>query len=69
MTRTERHDDALGRMIDQIEARLGVVTMAAPLHLSALGNDVTRARPALGAARAAMADGALGYGLLVAERA
>ncbi|MGH8775836.1 MAG: class I SAM-dependent methyltransferase [Jiangellaceae bacterium] len=67
VTRTERHDDALGRMIDQIEARLGVVTMAAPLRLSALGIDVTRAGPAVGAARAAAADGVLGYGLLVAE--
>ena len=68
VTRTERHDDALGRMIDQIGARLSVVAMAAAPRLSALGIDVTRAMPALGAARAAVADGALGYGLLVAER-
>lgn len=67
VTRTESHDGALMRMIDQIEARLGLVAMTAPTRLEALGVDVARAAPALAAARAAVTDGVLGYALLVAE--
>jgi hypothetical protein len=56
------------RMIDQIEARLGVVRMTARHRAEALGVDVDRAGPVLAAARGAVAAGALGYGLLVAEK-
>jgi ubiquinone/menaquinone biosynthesis C-methylase UbiE len=65
---TERHDTAMTRMIDQIEARLGVVRMTSRHRAEALGVDLDRAGPILAAARAAVADGTLGYGLLVAEK-
>jgi ubiquinone/menaquinone biosynthesis C-methylase UbiE len=65
---TERHDAAMVRMIDQIEARLGVVRMTARARAEALGVDFDRAPAVLAAARAAVADGLLGYGLLVAEK-
>ncbi|MGH3645833.1 MAG: class I SAM-dependent methyltransferase [Micromonosporaceae bacterium] len=66
---TERHDAAMTRMIDQIEARLTVVQLTARDRAQALGLDFDRAAPVLAAARAAVADGALGYALLVAEKA
>lgn len=65
---TERHDAAIGRMIDQIEARLTLVRMTARARAEVLGLDFDRAAPVLAAARAAVADGALGYALLVAEK-
>ncbi|MGP3924747.1 methyltransferase domain-containing protein [Streptomyces sp. 8N616] len=65
---TERHDAAMTRMIDQIEARLGLLRMTAPDRLAAAGVDVDAAGPLLAAARSAVADGALGYALLVAEK-
>jgi hypothetical protein len=62
---SERHDHAMTRMLDQIDARLSLVRLtAAKAH--ALGVDFDRAGPA--AARAAVAAGAPGYGLLVAEK-
>jgi arsenite methyltransferase len=64
----ERHDAAMVRMIDQIEARLGVVRMAARARAEALGLDFDRAPAVLDAARAAVADAALGYALLTAEK-
>ena len=64
---SERHDAAVTRMIDQIEARLSVVRMTARAKAEALGLDFDRAGPVLAAARAAVTDGALGYALLVAE--
>jgi SAM-dependent methyltransferase len=64
---TERHDTAMSRMIDQIEARLGVVRMTARHRAEALGVDFDRAGPVLAAARAAVTAGTLGYGLLIAE--
>jgi arsenite methyltransferase len=67
-TRTERHDAALGRMIDQIEARLELVQLTARAQAAALGLDFDRAMQALAAARAAVDDGVIGYGLLVAEK-
>jgi hypothetical protein len=67
-TRTERHDAALARMIDQIEARLELVRLTARAQAEALGLDLDRAKQALAAARAAVADGVIGYGLLVADK-
>lgn len=64
----ERHDQAVLRMIDQIEARLNVLRMTAVDRLTAAGVDLDAAPAVLGAARTAVADGALGYGLLVAEK-
>lgn len=63
---TERHDAAMSRMIDQIQARLTVVRLTARAQAEALGLDFDRAAPVLDAARHALADGVIGYGLLVA---
>jgi arsenite methyltransferase len=65
---TERHDVAIIRMIDQIEARLTVLRMTASRRLEGLGLDLDRAGPVLNAARAAVGGGVLGYGLLVAAK-
>jgi SAM-dependent methyltransferase len=68
VTHTERHDHALAAMIDQIRARLALVRMTARERAEALGVDFDRAPAVLAAARAAVADGAIGYGLLVAQK-
>lgn len=68
VTRVEQHDEAIGRMIDQIEARLEFVRMTSRATIESHGVDVDRAGPVLGAARAAVADRVLGYALLVAEK-
>ncbi|MEN8654830.1 methyltransferase domain-containing protein [Streptomyces sp. 21So2-11] len=65
---TERHDSAMLRMIDQIEARLSVLRMTAPDKLTAAGVNLEAAPGVLGAARTAVADGALGYALLIAVK-
>jgi arsenite methyltransferase len=64
---TERHDDALRRMVDQIEARLTLVRMTVQKQAVALGVDFDAAPGVLDATRRAIDDGILGYGLLVAE--
>ncbi|MGP3974816.1 methyltransferase domain-containing protein [Streptomyces sp. 8N114] len=66
--RTERHDEAMLRMIDQIEARLKLLRMTAPAQLTAAGVDLDTAPKVLGAARTAVADGVLGYALLTAQK-
>ena len=68
VSHTESHEGAMSRMIDQIEARLGMVRITARPQAEALGLDFDTAGPVLDAARAAVADGALGYALLVAEK-
>ncbi|MFC9464894.1 class I SAM-dependent methyltransferase [Streptomyces coelicoflavus] len=65
---TERHDQALLRMIDQIEARLNLLRITAPARLADAGVDLSVAPVVLAAARAAVADGALGYVLLTAVK-
>ncbi|GAA0672009.1 hypothetical protein GCM10010193_25430 [Kitasatospora atroaurantiaca] len=65
---TERHDTALTRMIDQIEARLGLLKMTAPGALTSTGLSPDATATVLAAARTAVADGTLGYALLIAER-
>lgn len=67
-THTERHDSAVTMMIDQIEARLTVLRMTAADQAAALGLDFDRAPTVLAAARAAVADGVLGYALLTARK-
>lgn len=67
--RTERHDAAMLRMIDQSEARLGLLRMTALDKLTTAGVDFDAAPAVLAAARTAVADGILGYALLIAERA
>lgn len=64
----EHHDAAISRMIDQIEARLQFLRLTSRSKLQAYGVDADNAGPALEAARTALADGVLGYALLIAER-
>ncbi|MGP3979903.1 class I SAM-dependent methyltransferase [Streptomyces sp. KR80] len=66
--RTEGHDAAMTRMIDQIEARLNLLRLTAAAKLVDAGVDLDAAPEVLRAARAAVADGALGYALLIAEK-
>jgi SAM-dependent methyltransferase len=68
VTWSERHDHAITRMLDQIEARLSLVRLTAAAKFAELGLDLHRAEPVLAAARAAVKTGALGYGLLVAAK-
>ncbi|GGL35473.1 hypothetical protein GCM10010095_21050 [Streptomyces anthocyanicus] len=66
--RTERQDAAMTRMIDQIEARLKLLRMTAAAKLADAGVDLEAAPTVLAAARSAVADHALGYALIIAER-
>ncbi|WP_405577360.1 methyltransferase domain-containing protein [Streptomyces sp. NBC_01092] len=66
--RTGRHDEAMLRMIDQIEARLNLLRLTAAGRLAAAGLDLDAAPAVLSAARTAVSDGVLGYALLVVER-
>ena len=68
VTATERHDQAMLRMIDQIEARLNLLRITAPARLADAGVDLDTAPAVLNAARAAVADGTLGYALLTAVK-
>lgn len=65
---TEDHGEAIARMIDEIEARLRLLRMTAPERLSEAGVDVDTVSRYLTLARQAVADGQLGYALLVAEK-
>jgi len=67
-THAERRDHAVTTMIDQIEARLTVLRMTAGDEAAALGLDFARAPAVLAAARAAVADGVLGYAMLTARK-
>ena len=66
VTYRESHDEALARMIEQIDARLIAFRMARVPGLEGIDFDVARERTAL-AARAVQ-DGVAGYSLLVAEK-
>jgi hypothetical protein len=55
-------------MVDQIDARLTLVRMTARTRAEALGVDFARAPAVLAAARAAIANGIIGYALLTAEK-
>ncbi|MDI9888833.1 hypothetical protein QMZ92_31900 [Streptomyces sp. HNM0645] len=66
--RTERHDQAMLRMIDQIEARLNLLRITAAAHLTDAGVDLTAAPAVLEAARAAVGGEVLGYALLLVEK-
>jgi arsenite methyltransferase len=58
---TESQDDALAALLERIEARLQVAAMLAP-------EAIADARALLGEARAALEAGALGYGVVIAQR-
>lgn len=66
--RAETHDDAVARMIDQIEARLAVLRMTVADRLTAAGVDVDAVLRYTTLAKQAVADGILGYALLIAEK-
>ncbi|MGH3863802.1 hypothetical protein [Actinokineospora sp.] len=66
--RTEAHDDAIVRMIDQIEARLCVLRMTAADRLTQAGVDTDAVLRYTALAKQAVADGLIGYGLLIAEK-
>jgi len=68
VTGIERHDSTIGRLIDQIEARLEFLRLTAPRRLQANGVDQSRTRETLAAARRAVSDGVLGYVLIVAHK-
>jgi arsenite methyltransferase len=61
-------NDAIARMIDQIEARLAVLGMTAADRLTAAGIDVDAVLRYTGVAKQAVADGMIGYSLLIAEK-
>ncbi|GAA2635646.1 class I SAM-dependent methyltransferase [Streptomyces vastus] len=65
---TERHDEAMLRMIDQIQARLDLLRITAPARLADAGVDLDAAPAVLDAARAAVTEGVLGYALLTAVK-
>ena len=65
---TERHDEAIARMIDHIEARLRVLRMTAVDRLTEAGVDVDAVLRHTALARQAVADGLVGYALLIAEK-
>jgi ubiquinone/menaquinone biosynthesis C-methylase UbiE len=64
----ERHNPALARLVEQIGARLELLRMTAPDRLAELGLRAVTWQPVLDAARAAVADDALGYVLITAEK-
>lgn len=66
--RVEAHDHAIARMIDQIEARLGVLRMTAADRLTAAGVDVAAVLRYTAVAKQAVVDGLLGYALIIAEK-
>lgn len=63
---TERHDEKLGAMLEQIDARLRYARL---MGAGLLGHRVAEGRELVGAARQALADGVLGYGVVIARRA
>jgi hypothetical protein len=65
---TERHDRAIQQMIDQIEARLRLLTLTRGDQVTRLGLDPDRAGEVIAAARHAVAGGTLGYCLIVAHK-
>lgn len=65
---TERHDEAIARMIDEIDARIRLLRMTAPARLADAGVDVPAVLRYTALARQAVADGLIGYVLLVAEK-
>ncbi|MGH3282151.1 MAG: methyltransferase domain-containing protein, partial [Trebonia sp.] len=68
VTVTERHDDAIAQMISQIDARVRLLRMTAAGRLTAAGIETGAVLRYADLARRAVADGLIGYRLLVAEK-
>jgi SAM-dependent methyltransferase len=64
----ERHDDALVALLDRVEARLRAARAIRDHVPPGLLANVERGLELVGAARSAVGDGTLGYGVLVARR-
>jgi arsenite methyltransferase len=64
----ESHDAAISRMLDQIEARLRLLRIAGTDWLAAVQLDPATVTRYLDLTRRAVADGTIGYTLLIAEK-
>jgi arsenite methyltransferase len=65
---TERHDGALARMVEEIDARLRALRMIRASVPALAGVDLDRALELCAQAGAAVREGVAGYAMLVAER-
>jgi ubiquinone/menaquinone biosynthesis C-methylase UbiE len=65
---TEQHDKAVGRMVEQIEARLHLARMVRDDVFDAAGVDLNAALSYVDIARRALGNGLVGYALVVAEK-
>lgn len=68
VVRAERHDEAISAMAGQVDARVRVLRMSGAGRLAAAGIDADAVIRYVDLVRRAVADGALGYSLLVAEK-
>lgn len=68
VTHTEQHDDAIGRMVEQIDARVRMLRMTAGTRLADAGVDVDAVLRYCALANQAIKDGLIGYALLIAEK-
>ncbi len=64
----ERHDGALAALLERVDARLRAARVIGRGAPSALLDNVERGRALVAAARGALAEGALGYGIVVARK-
>jgi ubiquinone/menaquinone biosynthesis C-methylase UbiE len=64
----EKHDGAIAQMVEQIETRLTVLRMSAAGRLAAAGVDVDAVLRYTAVARQAVAEGLIGYCMLVARK-
>lgn len=65
---TEEHDRLLKDIVSRVEARLRVARLAQPQLGDDVANGIARGIALVPAVQAAIADGALGYGVVVARR-
>ncbi|WP_102144962.1 hypothetical protein [Mycobacterium hubeiense] len=65
---SENHDDALLRIIDQVEARAHLARMTPGSVLDTAGVDIDAVTQYINVARSAVTDGQLVYSLLIAEK-
>ena len=66
--RRERHDAALGELLERVDGRLRLALMVKQQVPAGLREGLRRGLELVAAARAALAEGTLGYALLVARR-
>ncbi|MCH6470412.1 class I SAM-dependent methyltransferase [Sinomonas terrae] len=66
--RPEDQSPAIARMLDQIEARLAVLAMAAPDALASAGIEPAAVRPYARTVRAEISSGTIGYSLITARK-